>query len=281
MTTVLCVGHVTRDRTTNGWRAGGGALYGALAFLRCGAARVRLLTKSADDERSLGGLDEAVRTGVELRVEPDDTTTTFRNVYSAAEERRQWVEARAEPMLPETLPPDWARPDVLFLSPVLQELELGPWLDAVERVPGQTVGLGAQGWFKVPDDDAAPDETGARPVATTTWAPRPETLEHVDVACMSLEDVASDPEAPARLTEGASVVALTCGAEGATIYADGSAFDTAATPARVVDPTGAGDVFAAALTWGVSQDMPIRDAARLAADVAAEVIQDTGVRALL
>ena len=58
--------------------------------------------------------------------------------------------------------------------------------------------------------------------------------------------------------------------------------ETAAVPAsrveRVVDATGAGDLFAAGFLVGLSRGADYRDAARLGALVAAEVIQHLGAR---
>jgi sugar/nucleoside kinase (ribokinase family) len=49
---------------------------------------------------------------------------------------------------------------------------------------------------------------------------------------------------------------------------------------RVIDTTGAGDLFAAGFLAGLTRDMPIEDCARLGAIAAAEVIQHIGARPL-
>jgi sugar/nucleoside kinase (ribokinase family) len=63
---------------------------------------------------------------------------------------------------------------------------------------------------------------------------------------LSEEDVAQDEGAVRNLAAMARVTAVTRGRAGATIYWQGLSCDLPAFRAREVDPTGAGDVFAAA-----------------------------------
>ena len=86
-------------------------------------------------------------------------------------------------------------------------------------------------------------------------------------------------EALARLTKSVPVVALTQGAKGA-VASDGlETVSVAAEPvARVVDTTGAGDLFAAGFLLGLARDRALQDCLRLGALAAAEVISHMGAR---
>ena len=61
-----------------------------------------------------------------------------------------------------------------------------------------------------------------------------------------------------------------------------SAFDTVAVPAapvaKVVDTTGAGDLFAAGFLYGFTRDLPLAECGRLGCLAAAEIISHYGGR---
>lgn len=81
------------------------------------------------------------------------------------------------------------------------------------------------------------------------------------------------------LRRSCPVVAVTCSEHGALV-ADRT--DTVAVPAqrveRVIDTTGAGDLFAAGFLFGLARDLHVVDCARLGAVAAAEVIGHLGAR---
>ncbi|MCU1484603.1 MAG: adenosine kinase [Actinomycetia bacterium] len=75
------------------------------------------------------------------------------------------------------------------------------------------------------------------------------------------------------------VVAVTRGAEGALVSSNGRRFPIAAVPVgRVVDTTGAGDLFAAGFLYGLTRDIDPETCGKLGAVAAAEVISHVGAR---
>lgn len=275
----LCAGHLTADVYPHGPCAGGGALYGALALARAGAPDVRLVAVAGPDSDALEGMHEASRR-LRIVLARDAHTTTFRNDYEADSGARvQWVETIGRQLEPADVPRDWPAPELLLLAPVLGELALEAWLDAFGATP--FVALAAQGWFK----RARPARDGqarAVRVAPRRWPYDPQRLrERVHLVSCSREDLAADPGAPERLASVVPVVAVTDGARGAELFVDGRRLQIAATPAtRVVDPTGAGDVFAAILARGLAGGLTAVDAAQRAAQAASHVIADVATAAL-
>ncbi|HEV2069789.1 MAG TPA: adenosine kinase [Acidimicrobiales bacterium] len=86
-------------------------------------------------------------------------------------------------------------------------------------------------------------------------------------------------DALAELERYCSLVVMTRGAAGSTVVADGQRHDVEAVPvARVVDTTGAGDLYAAGFLHGVVRDLDPGVCARLGAVAAAEVISHVGAR---
>lgn len=85
--------------------------------------------------------------------------------------------------------------------------------------------------------------------------------------------------AAAALVRDDLVVVITRGADGALVATDGHLVEVAADPVEaVVDATGAGDLFAAGFTFGVSQGLGLERSARLGALAASEVIGHLGAR---
>ena len=76
-----------------------------------------------------------------------------------------------------------------------------------------------------------------------------------------------------------SVCAVTQGAKGATIIAEGKKYTVAAQKVeKLVDTTGAGDLFAAGFLYGYTRGMAPDECGRLGAVAAAEVISHVGAR---
>jgi len=85
-------------------------------------------------------------------------------------------------------------------------------------------------------------------------------------------------EAAAKVQAAVKVAVLTRSAEGARIVSKSESISVPAEPAQVVDLTGAGDAFAAGFLFGYTQGLPLREAGRLGALAASEVISHFGAR---
>jgi sugar/nucleoside kinase (ribokinase family) len=74
--------------------------------------------------------------------------------------------------------------------------------------------------------------------------------------------------------------AVTKGKEGARVYSQGDIYDLPAFAAFEVDPTGAGDVYAAAFLLALREHRPVLRAARFAACAAAFSVEAQGVEGI-
>jgi sugar/nucleoside kinase (ribokinase family) len=75
------------------------------------------------------------------------------------------------------------------------------------------------------------------------------------------------------------IAALTRSAAGSVILADGAAYRIAAAPvARVVDTTGAGDLYAAGVLFGLTRGLPLPTCGAIGSLCAAEIISHVGAR---
>jgi sugar/nucleoside kinase (ribokinase family) len=108
---------------------------------------------------------------------------------------------------------------------------------------------------------------------------------HVDILLaneaeiLSLYQTASFAEAAVEAGRDAELAALTRSEKGSVVIAKGEALTIAPAPvARVVDTTGAGDLFAAGFLYGIATDKGPLTAARLGSLAAGEIIGHIGAR---
>ena len=71
---------------------------------------------------------------------------------------------------------------------------------------------------------------------------------------------------------------VTCGADGALVYADGAGNQVPGVPVQAIDTNGAGDLFAGGVLYGLSHGYSPLDAARLGCYAAAQVVTRFGPR---
>ncbi len=257
----LILGHVTVDRLA-GHRVvlGGTATYAALAARNLGA-RVAIHT-SASYEPAL--VDTLYGTMV-ARV-PSDFTTCFVNEYHAGR-RRQVIESLAAPLTYEQLLPEWRTPPLVHFGPLCQEVDAS----LVDRFPTSMIGVTPQGWMRAWGADGV--------VHAVAWADADRVLARADAVVISEQDVAH----PAMIDEWACkarLLVVTLADRGCHVYKQGQAgpyHSPAFAPAREVDPTGAGDVFAAAYFWHLRQTGDWRQAADWANCVASFVVERRGI----
>jgi 1D-myo-inositol 3-kinase len=107
-----------------------------------------------------------------------------------------------------------------------------------------------------------------------------EKLRAIDAMVFSAEDVNHDPHEMRSLIDAVPVVAVTRSAEGAVLYTRDGARPSPARPAELVDPTGAGDVFAAAFFTSLRRGGDPYEATAFANVVASFSIERAGVEGI-
>jgi sugar/nucleoside kinase (ribokinase family) len=258
---VLVAGHVTLDRVGPELLPGGSAWYAARCHRGLGA-EVRVATAAGPE------YPRAALAGLECAVAAAPGTTTFANAYAGGR-RTQRVERVAPPLDPAALPAAWREAGLLHLAPVAGELDLRAWLAAV-RAP--FVGLGVQGWLRRVEPDGAVTEARCPLEAAD--------LAGVGAAVLGDDDARGDPALAERLAATVPVVAFTHGAAGCEVLARGRRLRVGAFPTREVDPTGAGDAFAAAFFLALARGEDPADAARLGAAAGSIVVEARAGEAL-
>jgi sugar/nucleoside kinase (ribokinase family) len=244
----LVVGHVVKDIVPEGWRLGGTVTYAALQAARLGLSAAVVTTAAADLD--LGALTaEAL-----VHCTASERSTVFRNVYSPQEDAK-YVRSEARPLSIEDVPSEWRAAPTVLLGPVLSEV--APEMASI--FPDALVGVSAQGWLR----SVGPDQR----VIPQSW-PESSAWDRCRVILASEQDLAGDDSLPGRWAESFPVVAITRESWGARVYYGGRWRHIAAFPQQVVDPTGAGDVFAAAFMVVLSETGDPAKAARFASAAA-------------
>jgi sugar/nucleoside kinase (ribokinase family) len=118
------------------------------------------------------------------------------------------------------------------------------------------------------------DEQGN--VSFVEWKPPVHLLRSIDVLVFSELDVPEPDELVRRWEKHVPIVVVTRAERGATVYQAGTMCHYPARPTRQVDPTGAGDVFAAAFLVRLAETKDACEAARFANATASFSIEKPG-----
>src|ERR1051326_9090166 len=258
----LLLGHVTVDRLDEKRVGmGGTGTYAALPARNMGA-RVGVHTSAAYEP----GLIDILRSVLVARV-PADYTTCFVNDYSSGR-RLQTIESVAEKLTYDQILPEWRNPPVVHLGPLCQEIDTS----IVERFARSLIGVTPQGWMRGWEEDGI--------VRAIEWADAARVLRKAAVVVISEDDVA-DKAIIKDWANNARMLVVTLGERGCDVYRQGGGepfHSPAFKSADEVDPTGAGDVFAAAFLWHLHKSNgDWKTAADWANCVASFVVEKRGV----
>ena len=222
----LAVGHVTLDLAPSSTIPGGTVTFAARAAQALGC-RVAVLTSAASD------LDlDAIFPGMATENVPSLTTTTFQNTYRD-NRRQQKIFNVAAPIHGRHVPSAWARSPIVHLGPIANEIDSS----MVGLFSNSSVGLTPQGWFRRWDEDGH--------VSQGNWPDAYKTLPLAAAVVLSREDL-GDPSELDEYVKRARLLVLTEQASGCTVYCREEVRHFPVPLVAEVNPTGAGDIFAAA-----------------------------------
>ncbi len=253
----LVVGHLTKDLTPEGPRLGGTAAYAALTAHALGL-RVGIVTAWAEDV-DLGPLAD-----IPLAGPPSAVTTTFEN-RETPHGRRQVLHALAPTLGLHHIPEPWRRAAIVHLGPVAQEVE--PSL--LRHLQAGLLGVTPQGWLRQWDAQGR--------VQPAEWPEGAVVLQQADAAVLSIEDLGGDEGRIPDFASACRILVVTRGAEGATLYWQGEVIPVEAPSVPEMDPTGAGDIFAAAFFIRLYQTRDPVEAAHFATQLAADSVTRLGL----
>jgi sugar/nucleoside kinase (ribokinase family) len=222
----LVIGHVTHDLVPEGRRPGGTAVYAARTAAALGLP-TGVLTRAGPEFDFTAALP-----GIAVQAIPAGQTTTFENRYGPGG-RSQVLHASAGRIAANEVPAGWRRSEIVHLGPVAAEVDAG----MLALFSNSLLGITPQGWFR--------RWGGNGQVYLEEWVPEADSISHAAVVILSEGDLPS-AGALGRLRRLARLVVVTRADQGCTVYCQGEERSFPAPSVAEVDPTGAGDVFAAA-----------------------------------
>jgi sugar/nucleoside kinase (ribokinase family) len=202
--------------------------------------------------------------GIPVATFPADRSTTFRN-QQTPEGRRQHLLHVAPPLDYYLVPEPWRQAPIVHLAPVAQEVEPG----ITRSFASALVGVTPQGWLR------RWDKAGL--VSVSEWPEAAFVLQRVGAAVISLEDVGGDEDRVDELAASCHVLAVTEANKGARLYWNGDVRRFNAPRVQEVDPTGAGDIFAAAFFSRLYTTRDPWEAARFAVALSAISVTRQGL----
>jgi 1D-myo-inositol 3-kinase len=266
----LVIGHISKDLLPDGdYRLGGTVLYAALTARNLGK-QVGLLTRTGVGDAEFDRRLREALPGIEVIKQPGAATTTFENDYDGGH-RQQYLHAWAWPLNLKLLPASWRQAAIIHLAPVASEIAAPEAITLLQERAGGTCGITPQGWLREWRDDGGK-------VFFHRWAEASRVLPLANAIIFSEEDVAAAPEVGDEFIQLTTTAAVTHGKGGAVVYQHGSLVaEQPGFKANEVDPTGAGDVFAAAFLCALHDSGDVATAVRFACAAGAITVEQAGL----
>ena len=262
MPRLLAIGHVTWDRLQGQTVLGGSVTYATQTARKLGweAAALTSAGPDFDPARDLPGVTTFLARG--------DATTRFVNNYGEGGARTQVLSSRAGDIVLSLVPEEWRNPDVLLIGGVAAEIHGR----AAEAFAAEVVGANAQGWVRAfgPGGEVMPCE----------WQRPDENLAGVHALFLSEHDIPGALRRSRDLLSFVPMIAVTSGWRGLSLVTREGTEQVPGFPRTEVDPTGAGDVFAAAFLMRYQETGNPSEAAVFACCAASCVVEGVAATTL-
>jgi len=253
----ISIGHVTYDIYPGERLIGGSAVYSSLTAYNLGLSSGIITSRGPDF--SCNGLLR----GINMVSSLSDYTTTFCNSYHKGK-RKQVINQIANKIKIDQIPEQWNKAKIVHICPIANEVD-----EAIfDFFQDNLVGLTPQGLMRKWDKKGQ--------VYPKCWIPNNKILSKVDVLIFSEEDISDFPEVLEKYVSSIKIVIVTRGAKGSVLYWQGQKIVFPAFKAKEVDPTGAGDVFAAAFLIEYHKTVDPIKSSRFANYVASFAVEEKG-----
>jgi sugar/nucleoside kinase (ribokinase family) len=253
----LVIGHVTKDIIPGGYKLGGTASYAAQTARAIGL-KVGVVTSCGED------IDLPEIPGIQYAVRQADKSTTFENLQTPTG-RVQTLFHTAAPLDLSAVPETWRNTPIVHIAPIAREVDT----NLVRAFSHSMVGVTPQGFLRDWDKNGR--------VFPTEWPEAAYILEYADAAVLSIEDVQGEEEILEEMLASLRVMVVTEGAAGCRLFWNGDVRRFRPQEKNEVEPTGAGDIFAASFFIRFSQTHDPWEAARFATILAANSVTRVGL----
>jgi len=251
----LAVGHVCMDKIETGFVLGGSASYCCL-YAHALGLQSEMITSYGKDF-----LFEESLKNISITNYSASQTTIFQNIY-AGEQRTQFLLGKANDLFIDNQLISKKTSKIIHLCPLADELFFKEKIETE-----QLVCMTIQGWLRARDQSQK----------VTFKMMDFEVLQNADIVVLSTEDLPDISSHLPVILEKSDIVVVTDGSNGATCFRTGNSLHLPAYSTDVVDPTGAGDIFALGFFISFSQEENIHQAMIAGHALASLCVQRHGV----
>ena len=262
----LVVGHLTVDLLPpdeNGVQKkilGGTAAYAALTAKAMGY-EVGIVS-GWGGEIPLDVLD-----GIQLCLIENEASTTFENIYENGK-RKQYVHSVANPIKAEDIPELWLDSLLVHFAPIVNEVDL----ELIDAFLDCDFYLTPQGFLREWNQEGL--------VKSKFWADK-EILGAMNAVVLSVEDMGRDQMAIESLVKNCPLGVVTHGKNGVVVYNNDKEISYSTDSIEEVDPTGAGDIFAASFFCCLFEETPLEQSILVAQKIAGASVRKVGMDSIL
>lgn len=256
----LAIGHVCHDWTPSGNVLGGTTSYASF-FARKMNLQTAILTSFGSDFEFQNRFQN-----ISLHSIPSDKTTFFKNIYDG-NNRQQFLLKKSNNIFTSHIPSEIQSPKMVLLGPIANEIDF----HVLNNFENSMVAVCPQGWMRRWNSDGKVYHQ-----MLENWS----VFKKADLVILSEEDLNFELDLIPRLTELFNILVVTKGEKGADIFSNNNKHTFPSFPSKLIDPTGAGDIFATAFLIRYFETKDISQAANFANAAASFCIEKTGIEGI-
>ena len=256
----LIIGHVTKDRTPDGFRPGGTASYAALTAKSMGL-EVGIVTSFPEDKYPVE-LD-----GIQVINTNSKKFTEFQNIYND-NRRVQYLHNLASPIMAKDIPDEWLDTPMVHIAPVAREVDP----QVINRFPNSQIGVTPQGWLR------KWDEMGL--VSYSDLEFNKNILQNANAIILSIDDIEFDESRIDFYNTLTNIIVITEGSNGSRVYWNGDQRHFNAPVKEELDPIGVGDIYATSFFIRLYKTKDPWAAAQFATQIAANSVERKGLQSI-
>ena len=257
----LAIGHVCHDWTPSGNVLGGTTSYASF-FAKKMNLRTAILTSFGSDFEFQNRFQN-----ISLHSIPADTTTFYKNVYDGAH-RQQFLLEKSNNIFTNHIPENFQQPKMVLLGPIANEIDLGV-LDVFEN---SMVAVCPQGWMRRWNSEGKVFHQ-----TMENWS----VFQKADMVILSEEDLNFQLDLIPKLAKLFNILVVTKGENGADVFSHNNKHTFPSFSTKMIDPTGAGDIFATAFLIRFFETKDISQAANFANAAASFCIEKKGIEGIV
>lgn len=255
----LSIGHICHDRTPYEFCLGGSSAYAAITAKNLGCDSNIVTAVGPDFDRQHEKLE-----GISIQFYESPESTVFHNTYDENGNRNQHLLGKAEELTARHITSSLREADLVFICPIIGEVQH----DVVDVFSKATIAVAPQGWMR--DWDANGKVFGK------IWEHAEQFLSAAEIVIVSDEDIEHCKQDLKKFKKWSPIVIRTHGYKGATLYENGKEFHFPAYKVKVVDPTGAGDIFGTAFLIWYQRTGSAEEALKFASCAASFAVENHG-----